>query len=217
MSASPLQPSLTSTEKNTLFALCRHASYIGLQILIVVGLWGLGKLFGQELIEEYGILENIQSGVLLLTSAVLLGEAARHERYRAVLFSLAMCTTAALVREQDAFLDDHLPVISWKFCFLFPAMGLAALWRQVRIDRTPLFDFFRSGSFGIMLMAFVTIVPLAQCLGHRHFVIDVLGTEEDPRLIRRFLEEPFELMGYIQILFAAIECYFDLLRKPQRG
>ncbi|MCQ2364565.1 MAG: hypothetical protein MJ051_03310 [Akkermansia sp.] len=207
---------LTASEKHTLFTLCRHAVYIGIQLLVVFALWGMGSAFKEGLIEEYGVLENLQSGVLLLTSVILLGEAARHERYRAILFSLAMCTTAALIREQDAFLDEHLPIISWKFCFIFPIMGLAALWRQIRTDRAPLFDFFRSGSFGIMLMAFVTIVPLAQCLGHRHFVIDVLGTEEDPRLIRRFLEEPFELMGYIQILLAAIEFYFDLLRKRSR-
>lgn len=212
----PLAP-LSTSEKHTLFTLCRHAAYIGIQLLVVFSLWSLGHIFKEGLIEEYGILENVQSGVLLLTSVILLGEAARHERYRAILFSLAMCTTAALIREQDAFLDEHLPVISWKFCFIFPIMGLAALWRQVHRDRAPLFDFFRSGSFGIMLMAFVTIVPLAQCLGHRHFIIDVLGTEEDPRLIRRFLEEPFELMGYIQILLASIEFYFDLLRKPMRS
>lgn len=205
---------LSSTEKHTIFSLCRHAAYIGIQLAVVFGLWGLGRIFKESLIEEYGILENIQSGVLLLTTVILLGEAARHARYRAILFALAMCTTAALIREQDAYLDIHLPVISWKFCFLFPIMGLAALWRQVCTDRAPLFTFFRSGAFGIMLMAFVTIVPLAQCIGHRHFVIDVLGTEEDPRLIRRFLEEPFELMGYIQILLATIEFYFDLLRKP---
>lgn len=209
-------PPLTASEKHTLFTLCRHAAYIGIQLLVVFTLWRLGSIFKEGLIEEYGILENMQTVVLALSSAVLLGEAARHERYRAILFSMAMCTTAALIREQDAFLDEHLPIISWKFCFIFPIMGLAALWRQIRTDRAPLFDFFRSGSFGIMLMAFVTIVPLAQCLGHRHFVIDVLGTEEDPRLIRRFLEEPFELMGYIQILLAAIEFYFDLLRKRSR-
>lgn len=205
---------LSATEKHTIFSLCRHAAYIGIQLAVVFGLWGLGRIFKEGLIEEYGILENIQSGVLLLTTVILLGEAARHARYRAILFSLAMCTTAALIREQDAYLDIHLPVISWKFCFLFPILGLAALWRQVRRDRAPLFDFFRSGAFGIMLMAFVTIVPLAQCIGHRQFVIDVLGTEEDPRIIRRFLEEPFELMGYIQILLASIEFYFNLLRKP---
>lgn len=204
---------LNADEKRTLFSLLRHAIYIVLQLLAVFALWGLGAIYKEGLIEEYGILENLQTGVLALTTAVLLGEAARHEHYRAILFALAMCTTAALIREQDAFLDEHLPIISWKFCFIFPLMGLAALWRQVRTDRAPLFEFFRSGSFGIMLMAFVTIVPLAQCLGHRHFVIDVLGTEEEPRLIRRFLEEPFEFMGYIQLLLASIEFYFDLIRR----
>lgn len=210
-------PALTDSEKHTIFALCRHAVYVALQIAVVFSLWALGKVYKGELIEEYGILENLQLGVLVLTSALLLGEAARHARYRAILFSLAMCTTAACIRELDSFFDATIPLISWKFCFLFPILGLAALWRQIRTDRAPLFDFFRSSSFGIMLMAFTTIVPLAQCIGHRHFVIDVLGTEEDPRLIRRFLEEPFELMGYIQIMLAAIEFYFELLRKPIRG
>lgn len=208
--------SFSPSEKSTLSALVRHAVYIGLQLLVVFGMWGLGSIFKEGLIEEYGILENVQSGVLLLTAVILLGEAARHARYRAILFSLAMCVTAALIREQDTFLDTHLPVISWKFCFIFPIMGLAALWRQVRRDREPLFEFFRSSSFGVMLMAFVTIVPLAQCIGHRHFVIDVLGAEENPRLIRRFLEEPFELMGYFQILLATVEFYFELIRPARK-
>lgn len=206
-------PPFTAEEKHTLFTLCRHIAYIAVQMGVVFALWGMGAVFKEGFIEEYGVLENIQLVVLAVTAAVLLGEAARHTRYRAILFALAMCVTAAFFREQDAFFDEHLPVISWKFCFLFPVLGLAALWKQIRRDRSPLFDFFRSGSFGIMLMAFVTIVPLAQCLGHRHFIIDVLGTEEDPRLIRRFLEEPFELMGYIQILLATVEFYFELLRK----
>lgn len=204
---------LSADEKRTLFNLCRHAAYIVVQMAVVFGLWGLGALFKEGLIEEYGVLENIQLSVLGLTAALLLGEAAAHARYRAILFALAMCIIAAFIRELDAFFDAHLPVISWKFCFLFPILGAAVLRKQICRDRAPLFEFFRSSSFGIMLMAFITIVPLAQCIGHRHFIIDVLGTEEDPRLIRRFLEEPFELMGYIQILLAAIEFYFELIRK----
>lgn len=215
MSIPPFPP-LTAGEKHTLLALVRHAAYIAVQMGVVFALWGLGSVFKEGLIEEYGMLENLQLAILAVTAAVLLGEAAHHPRYRAILFALAMCVTAAFFREQDAFFDEHLPVISWKFCFLFPVLGAAALWKQVRRDRAPLFDFFRSGSFGIMLMAFVTIVPLAQCLGHRPFIIDVLGTEEDPRLIRRFLEEPFELMGYIQILLASVEFYFELLRMREK-
>lgn len=208
-----MQPTLCPEEKQTLFRLCRHVLYIAVQMGVVFTMWGLGAVYRQDLIEEYGVLENLQLLVLGVTAAILLGEAARHTRYRAILFALAMCIIAAFVREQDAFFDEHLPVISWKFCFLFPILGAAVLWKQICRDREPLFDFFRSSSFGIMLMAFITIVPLAQCLGHRHFIIDVLGTEEDPRLIRRFLEEPFELMGYLQIMLAAIEFYFELLRK----
>lgn len=211
MSRTHVSP-LSSAEKHTLFHLCRHAAYIAVQIAVVFALWGLGAVYKEAFIEEYGVLENIQLGVLGITAAVLLGEAAAHARYRAILFALAMCIIAAFVRELDAFFDEHLPVISWKFCFLFPILGAAVLWKQICRDREPLFAFFRSSSFGIMLMAFVTIVPLAQCIGHRHFIIDVLGTEEDPRLIRRFLEEPFELMGYIQILLASIEFYFELIR-----
>lgn len=215
MSTLPRTP-LSADEKRTLLSLCRHAAYIGVQMAVVFALWGLGAVYKEVLIEEYGVLENLQLGVLGITAAVLLGEAACHARYRAILFALAMCIIAAFIRELDAFFDELLPVISWKFCFLFPILGMAVLWKQICRDRAPLFTFFRSSSFGIMLMAFVTIVPLAQCIGHRHFVIDVLGTEEDPRLIRRFLEEPFELMGYIQILLAAVEFYFELIRKREK-
>lgn len=216
MSKIPCSP-LSADEKRTLFNLCRHVIYVAVQMGVVFALWGMGALFKEGLIEEYGVLENIQLAVLGITAAVLLGEAAVHARYRAILFALAMCIVAAFVRELDAFFDENLPVISWKFCFLFPILGAAVLWKQICRDRAPLFDFFRSSSFGIMLMAFVTIVPLAQCLGHRHFIIDVLGTEEDPRLIRRFLEEPFELMGYLQILLASIEFYFELICKHRNG
>lgn len=204
---------MTPKERCTLLRLCRHVAYIAVQLAVVLALWGLGAVYKETLIEEYGVLENLQLVVLGITSAVLLGEAARHARYRAILFLSAMCLIAACIRELDAFFDAHLPVISWKFCFLFPILGLAALWKQIRRDRAPLFEFFRSSAFGLMLMAFVTIVPLAQCLGHRHFVIDVLGSKEDPHLIRRLLEEPLELMGYLQLLLASVELYFDLLRQ----
>lgn len=215
--STPALPTFTSSEKSTLFTLCRHALYIGLQLAIVFLLWQLGHHYHEELIEEYGLLENIQLGVLVFTCALLLAEAARCERYRAVLFSLAMLLAAASVRELDAFFDDHLPVISWKFCWIFPLLGATVLYRQVKRDRAPLFEFLNSSSFSIMLMAFITIVPLAQCIGHRHFVMDVLGTEEDPRIIRRFLEEPFELMGYFQILLATLEFRFGLIRKQLKG
>lgn len=211
--STPSFPPLNTDEKRTLFQLCRHAAYIAVQLVVVFALWGLGAIYKEDLIEEYGVLENLQLVTLGITAAVLLGEAACHARYRAILFALSMCIIAAFIRELDAFFDAHLPIISWKFCFLFPILGLAALWKQIHRDRVPLFEFFRSSSFGIMLMAFVTIVPLAQCIGHRHFVIDVLGTEEDPRLIRRFLEEPFELMGYLQLLLASVEFYFERLRR----
>jgi hypothetical protein len=52
-----------------------------------------------------------------------------------------------------------------------------------------------------------------------HGVLDIHPGEDegndqvDAHLVRRIMEEPIELLGYIQILLASIECMLELRKK----
>ncbi len=64
------------------------------------------------------------------------------------------------------------------------------------------------------MMMTAIIIPVAQCLGHRSFLADLLGAPcIDSHLVRRIVEEPIELLGYLQILLASIESALELRRK----
>jgi hypothetical protein len=63
-----------------------------------------------------------------------------------------------------------------------------------------------------MCSVMVMLVPIAQCIGHRPFVIHVLGTYKMAE-IKQLFEEGAEFIGYTQLILASVECYFDLLRK----
>ena len=63
----------------------------------------------------------------------------------------------------------------------------------------------------MMMTAVVIIIPVAQCLGHRSFLVDLMGDDNlNAFLMRRILEEPIELLGYVQILLASIEFAIEL-------
>lgn len=194
----------------------RQLVYVAVLLLASILLWCLGAHYHDALVQENGVLENAQLLILAFAAAGYAAEACVSLRFRPLLFMLSALCAAAFVRELDAFFDVCLPLISWKFCWLFPAAALWGLWRARRSLREPFMLFLRSRSYHMMLGAFVIAVPLAQCIGHRSFVADVLGSAADHSLlIRRFLEEPFELMGYLLLLMAVCEFYWEFLRSPK--
>lgn len=204
-------------------AIGRQLIYIIIQTLSIVAMWTLGRIYGAETVSEFGAIEMIQLAVLVVGTILFLSEAFFSPEYRPILIFLSSLCLAAIIRENDSFFDECLPVISWKFCWVFPACALLFLYLCRSGLKSPLFSFLRSGSFYMLLMATVLIIPIAQCVGHRSFIADIMGCSgEDAGLFRRCIEEPLELVGYIQIMLAAIEMHIELLRpagkrrsKPQ--
>lgn len=197
-----------------IYGVVRQFIYLVLLTLVVILFWKIGDTFKSATVQEYGIFESAQSVILFLISLSFGIQAWRNEEYRPILFSLSMLALAALIREQDAYFDHLLPSIGWAWCWIFPIAGLFSLIRSRKTVGPAMQAFLLSNSFHMMVAALVIIIPVAQCLGHRSFLADLLGNDQiDASLVRRILEEPTELLGYIQILLASIESFIEFRRK----
>ncbi len=201
----------SSSSRSVFLGLLRQFIYLIILVLIVVSFWKVGDAFKSATVQEYGIFESAQSIVLLLIALNFLLQAAFNRGYCSLLICMGLLALTALVREQDAYFDDLIPLIGWGWCWLFPLAGLGILLRDQRQLGTTLLPFLRSNAFHMMMTAVVIIIPVAQCLGHRSFLADLMGDAHlNAFLMRRILEEPIELLGYIQILLASLECLFEM-------
>lgn len=203
------------TPRQMLFAQARKIIYVFLLSLNVFVLWHLAKAYSTELVAEHGLIENLQLGMLIITTISFGMQAFFNRIHRTVLLLLCSLCAAACIRELDAYFEAIFPVISWKFCWIFPIVAIIynLIHRKCAIDA--LISFLRSNCFNMLVTAIIIIIPLAQLLGHRSFLNDLM---EHPGvntyLLRRIMEEPIELMGYLQILLASIEFYIEAqLRK----
>lgn len=204
---------LEKDEVGTILSIGRQFVYIVIQTLAIVGMWKLGRMYGEETVSEFGAIEMIQLAVLGVGAVLFMAEAFFSREYRPILLFLSSLCIAAIVRENDAFFDECLPVVSWKFCWVFPACALLYMYQCRSGLGFSLFSFLRSNSFYMLLMAAALIIPIAQCVGHRSFLVDLMGSgREDAGFFRRCIEEPLELVGYVQIVLAAVEMHIELLR-----
>lgn len=201
---------LIKNRRQLFFTQARQIGYVGVLSLSVLALWKLADIYKSELIVENGIVEIAQTVVLLLTTVSLCVQAYFNRLYRPLMLLLAALAFSAAIREQDSFLDAHLPLIGWKFAWIFPAAALFYISRNWRRNLRMFTEFLRSNSFSMMITALTIIIPVAQLLGHRSFLCDLLLIpDSDGVLIRRVLEEPIELMGYLQILLATAEFHIE--------
>ena len=227
---------MTSAEKNVLASTCRLGGYFLLLIVVMQGVYQVAERYGRLTFYEGGPIENAQL-VLLALSAFLFGvQAIILKNHRALLLGLGSLCVFAFCRELDAFWDKRLPVIGWKFAFLFPlAAGGYALSRWQSF-RKSLVLFLASPAFYLMMAAMIIIIPVAQCVGHKPMIKNAVGVNVDLytnknmraledayvdislnidiRSIRRLFEESTEFMGYTLIILSALELFF-LLRKKR--
>lgn len=207
---------LTADERSSIFTLLRHVIYFVLMTLSILGMWEIGKIYGADCVAEDGIIEDIETILLLVSGLIFLAEAALTHRYRALAFWLAALCFAATCRELDFFFDHNLPVISWKFCYIFPLAAIAYAATHREGLRESFFTFIRSNTFYLLLCAVLVIVIIAQAVAHRSFLADVLGNGIDMSLTRRVIEEPMELVGYILIFFSTYDFYAELISKEKK-
>lgn len=204
---------LTATETKILKQVFRQGIYFFLTLVFIFSLWALAKNYHKTTFCEFGIVENIQLGLLFLSAGVFVLNACLFRKETPLFLFLAGLCLLGLCRELDSLFDFYLPVISWKFGFLFPGAALINLARHRKEIRQSFFYFLKTSAFHMMWASLLIGIALAQALGHRSFIADVLGGEADARAIRRILEEGTEVVAYFLLALSGIECYFNFRHK----
>ena len=198
---------LTSTEKSAFYSAIR-------QLLYCAGCFGvtflehaIAAVCKEKTFDENGILENLQLGELLLACVLFFVVSfCRNTFHRLGIVFASLCLFAGC-RELDSFFDDRIPLIGWKFAFLFIALAVAYAMKNWRQTREELFMFFRHPAFIMMCCTITVVIPLAQCVGHRSFVLNVLQIDHIGS-IKEFIEESLETAGYFILFCSAIELFF---------
>ena len=204
---------LTAQEIQTIKRFCRQAAYFWLAVAGTVSLYFVADKYRTATFEEFGIVENIQLGLLIISAGIFTIEAFIFKKHSAVLYFLASLCALGACRELDSFFDSNLPIISWKFGFLFPIAATIGLYRHRKDTRESVFYFLETPAFNLMFTAILIGLALAQVLGHRSFIAAALGNKADARAIRRVLEEGSEVVAYFLIFLSTIECYFSFKKK----
>ncbi len=201
---------MTTTEKASAWFGVRQLIYLGGCFAVVLLEHFLAYRFHGETFREHCIIENLQLCELLLATIVFCTAFLCKKTFARLTPLFAGLCAFAVCRELDNFLGAHIPVIGWKIGIVFPiASATYALvnWQETRKE---LFLFLRHPAFEIMLCAMVLVLPVAQCVGHRSFLINVLQEEHVGR-IKELLEESLETIGYFILLCSSVE----LLWKQQ--
>ena len=202
---------IIKTPRQLLFTQARQVAYVAVMCLVVILLWQLADLYKNTMfVGEFGLIETAQTAILLLASLSLGIQACGNRIYRPLLLLLGSLTLAAAIREQDAFFEHALPGISWYFCWIFPIAAIIYVIRLRRNSLPAFIAFLRSNSFNMMITASIIIIPIAQLLGHRSFLEDLINNPAvNTSQLRRIIEEPIELLGYLQILLATLEFHIE--------
>lgn len=200
--------------KSLYLGLTRQIIYLVILTLIVIGFWKIGDIYKDKAVFENGIFEILQSVTLVLVSLSFGLQAYRNKSFRPILFLMCMMSLAAVIREQDAFFDALIPIIGWKWCWIFPVLGIVGIIRHWNTIQPQINSFLSSNTFHMMITAAIIMIPVAQCLGHRSFLADLLGIDKlEAVLIRRVFEETIELIAYLTLLLSSIESVFEFRKK----
>lgn len=206
---------INPSERKIVLKLTRQGFYFTVLLAVVLSLWRLSDYYKTNTFAEYGLVENLQLATLILSTLIFLLSALKDTFYRPVLFLLASLTAFCCIRELDSLFDKILPIISWKFAFLFPVGALCYAGKKRKSLKEPLVRFLDSTAFDLMFTAMIIFIPLAQCIGHRSFIEDAVGQMDNISLVRRLIEESMEFMAYVLILLASIEMHLGLVKKQK--
>ena len=154
---------------------------------------------------EDGTIEKGQVFLALGTAGVLMIAAGRRPDLRTVLRLLALAALFAVVRELDGFLDSHWFKGAYKY--LNAPIVLAFVVIAFKHRRDLLAELGRAGlplSMVLMFLGFFLVVGYSQVLGQKELWQAAMG-EDYLRLVKNTVEESSELVGFLMILFGAVE------------
>lgn len=189
-----------------LYTLCVFAYMLFLPHLV--------KLWGATPFYENGVVEWCQFACLLLAILLLLDSARRHTSQRALVLLLAAPLAFAATRELDNLFDRFLPFLGWKVGGIFLLLAIVYFFLHCRVLWPQILDFSRTAPFALLWAGFIIAIPLAQLLGHRPLFIPFVMAEH-LRPFKRILEESIELIGYMLLLFGALEVHLMPASAPR--
>ena len=198
---------MTESEKSTIFSAIRQIFYCAGCFGVTFLQHAIAAVSKEKTFDENGILENLQLGELLLACVLFLCVSFIRKNFHKLGVVFASLCAFAACRELDSFFDEHIPLIGWKIAFLFIILAVGYAMKNWRQTREELLMFFRHPSFPMMCCVITVIIPVAQCIGHRSFVINVLQMEHVGN-IKEFIEESIETAGYFILICSAIELFF---------
>jgi hypothetical protein len=170
--------------------------------------WNVKHEMGASKFSEDSLVEAVQSIILLACSLIYLRVAFKYKSMFPLAFGLFAFTFASLIREQDAFLDEHVYDGAWQ-TGAFSLLILAAflIYRKKDVFLSNMNDFVPKFSFGILLSGIFTTYIFARLYGRKVFWIAVMEAQY-ARDVKNVSEESLELFGYTLILIASVEFYY---------
>lgn len=110
----------------------------------------------------------------------------------------------ALLRELDFALDRTIPIVGWKIAGVLPLVIAILLYRKWSSICLQITEFTRTRAFSLLWAGLMTVIIIAQLLGTTSWFQAMMGDSYN-WIYKRIIEESGELMGYIILLFGAIE------------
>lgn len=203
---------LNENEKMTLRSAIRNFVYLLFIMGFICFINYLASIYKSATFTENGVVENIQLGLLLSAGTCFLLQGLFSKAWRPLMFFLASLCFLASCRELDKTLDELIYGLRWRIGFVFPLIAAEYALKHKETSRQNLFAFLGSSTFYLLLCALIIVFPIAQCIGHRPLVVNVLG-EGQMASTKELFEECCEVMGYFIIFLASVESYIGLIRK----
>jgi hypothetical protein len=207
---------LNPTEKQLLQMTIRQGLYfIGAFVVMGVQFW-LSRVFHEHTFDEFMWAENLQAGLLVFSCAMFAWNGIRHTStsFRPLCFLLASGCALAVFRELDSLMDNVIPLVSWRVGFLFVAAAVAYAFRHLPDCRKTLLPFTGMPAFHMMVCSLIVIVAIAQLVGHKPFLRNVLVEFDHVGPIKELFEESVETIGYYCLACASVELLFDIRATP---
>ncbi|MCH4564134.1 hypothetical protein MKP05_13535 [Halomonas sp. EGI 63088] len=187
-------------------ATCLRATlYILLIAALAQGAFLEALHFPEARFSERGFIELAQSGLLAIASALLLYTRQVLRQLPTVTLLMFAFIFSSLIREQDAFLDNHVFDGAWQL--LVTLVVVPSLYLVIRARRRFLAEFAayaNSFSFGLFAAGVLATYVFSRLYGRSAFWEAVLE-EHYARTFKDAAEEVVELFGYALILIAVIE------------
>lgn len=195
---------MTTTEKASIWFGLRHLIYFAGCFAVILIEHLLATHYHGETFREHCIIENLQLCELLLVILLFCIGWLRQGMFARLMPLFAGLCAFAACRELDSFLDTYIPIIGWKIGVIFPIASSAYALADWKESQREFFLFLHHPSFELMLCAMILILPVAQCIGHRSFLVNVLE-EQHLGKIKELLEESLETIGYFVLLCSSLE------------